>query len=292
METAEATAKPLLSIPIFDSGRHDGEGKSRNVTAAEIQRTDITNRNDGLFHIDVSMVTCVHGVWSGEDRTPASFIVFHCEINSLEDYYVKKVKLQWEFVNDQVSAPSNPTIAARGPHLVRKYNSSDVDHHDEIGIDAGIEAETIVNPGLNFHWNGAKDYKKQYFETARSGVEHASEKDHRYTKAWWIYTQNKQTKQGISAGFRIAVLIKRQNDSPFKGLFTLIEFDAGWKYKAAIGWKDFFAKRPPNVDDPVNFDPTVERVGGKDIDKDALGALKTDTGIGREYAWIWGVDVE
>lgn len=292
MESKQASKHLPFTLSIFDSESHDGEGKSRNEPGTQIQRTDITNRNDGLFSIDVAMVTCVHGVWSTKDRTPTSFIVFNCEFSSLEDFYVRKVRIQWEFVNDLILPPSNPTIAARGPHLIRKYNPSEVDYHDEAGFEAGIEAGAIVKPGVKFHWTGGKDYKQQYFETAQSGWNHASETDHRYTKAWWMYKQNSQAKQGISPGFRVAVLLKRVNDSPFQGLFTLTEFDAGWKYKMATGWKSFFAKQPPNIDDPVNFDPSAEQIGGEGIDKDDLGALKTDAGISSRHAWVWGVDVK
>ncbi len=289
----------VLSIELFDTGRADGEGKTRNETPGQVHRAMITNRNNGLFRIDVKMETCIHGEWAKDDPTPASFMVFQCEVNSLEEYRVRKLKLRWEFVNGEGTPgqePANPAIEALGPHLTRRYNRSLVNHQVEKEGEVGLEgAEAApIKPVAKMRLNFSKEFEKHYYEEVQAMADPPDGNTQRRTRAEWLFKQNSQLNEGIVPAFRVAVLLKRKTNAPFQGLFTLTEFDAGFRYKLAESWDDFYHSREPNVDDPVNFVPGKDDVGDRDLIKEvkhSLGQLKSETGgVDQQHAWLWLVD--
>jgi hypothetical protein len=148
-----------------------------------------------------------------------------------------------------------------------------------------------VAPSAGVNASRENQYKRNYFGEVKSGKEHVSNADHRFSKVWWDYEQNKHKKDGVSPGFRIAVLLKRENDSPFKGLFSVKKFSGGWKYDLEEKWNNYRGKTVPDIVDPVNFDPLQPSLGGKGVVKDRLGDLAGDEGIGPHWAWIWGLDL-
>lgn len=288
-----------MSLELFNTGTVDGEGKTRNDPPDQVHRTMVTNRNNGLFRVDVKMETCIHGEWAQDDKTPASFMVFHCEVNSLVQYKVRKLRMRWEFVNSEggpSQGPANPTIEALGPHLTRRYNRSEVSHQVEKEGELGIEgAEALAKPVAKMRLKFAKEFETHYYEEVQAMADPApGGKTQRRTRAEWLFKQNKQLNEGIVPAFRVAVLLKRESNAPFKGLFTLAEFDAGFRYKLAERWEEFHHE--PNVDDPINFVPREDDVGDKDLIKTvkhALGQLKSETGgVGKQHAWLWLVDAD
>jgi hypothetical protein len=298
---SDATEEPqsirlLKKVPIFETWPHDGDGKSQNTTPYQKERPDIKNWKNSKFHIDVEMVTCVHGTWSEIDPTKASFIVFQCEFMGREDHIVEEVNVQWEFVNDSsaLGPPSNPSVAARGPHISRIYNPDEVNTTDNFGANAAVSGTAgPVTPSAGINASRTNQFKRDYFGEVKSGKEHVSNTDHRFATVWWDYKQNKHKKDGVSPGFRIAVLLKRDNDSPFKGLFSITRFNGGWKYRVEEAWNKYWGRTVPDIVDPVNFDPDPTRppLGGKGVVKNKLGELASEEGIGPKWAWIWGLDV-
>ncbi|KFA46531.1 hypothetical protein S40293_09875 [Stachybotrys chartarum IBT 40293] len=325
-----------LRIPVVATTRSDGKGKTRNATPQQVQREDIMNHEDAFFHTNIVMSACVRefahaasvlcsalfyrglsaedancgrnvdGVWDekNNDKTPATFLLFTCEIQSMREFRARKIKLEIDFRNmdDQGGQRpfANPTIVSRGPEIIQRFNKMTVLHRRERGVQGALEGAAVVKPGINLHQISSQEYERQYFAEARSGVRHASSTDHRYVKVWWIYAENSKGVEGVAPGFRIAVLLKRENDSPFQGRFAITEFDAGWRYPGAVVWHDLWSERDPEAEDdkiidPINFDPTLPSpimpkwLTG--VDPNQLGDLQTESGIDKTYARVWGVDL-
>jgi hypothetical protein len=295
-----------LRIPIVATTRSDGKGKTKNETPEQIHRRDIMNHEDAFFHTNIVMSACVHGVWDKEnnDPTPATFILFTCEIQGMREFRARKIKLQLEFKNvrhDDGKQPlANPTIVSRGPEVIKRLDKLSVLRRRERGVAGSLEAPVMVKPGITLNQLNIEEYQKQYFAEAKSGVRHASSTDHRYTKVWWIYTENSKKAEGVAPGFRIAVLLKRDNNSPFQGQFSITEFDAGWRHKGAGIWHDLWSERDPEEEedriiDPINFDPaSSDCVMPKwltGVEPTQLADLQTETGIADKYARFWGVEL-
>ncbi|KAM3509126.1 hypothetical protein MY11210_006465 [Beauveria gryllotalpidicola] len=307
-EPIEQAPPPLtpsqgLRIPIFPIARRDGQGRTKNSKPDQPHRTDVLNAEDAFFFMDIQMTVCIHGFWDEPkgDRTPASFVVFTCEIQALGEFRARKMKLQVDFLNAEQSGPnpqplSNPSIISRGPKIIQRFNKVGVTHKRERGIEGELGADAVVvKPGIKLHQVDSQEYERQYFEEARSAVRHASNTDHRYTKVWWTYTENKKAKGGVSPGFRVAVLLKRENDSPFIGQVKVAEFDAGWRHKGATTWHDFLGKADPEdwAIDPIHFVPgqQVRPSWLKGVEANNLADLETESGIDKQYARVWGVDL-
>jgi hypothetical protein len=222
----------------------------------------------------------------------------------MREFRARKIKLEINFrnVDDQGGTRpfADPTIVSRGPEIIERFHKIPVLHKSEHGIKGTVEGGPVVKPGIALHQISSQEYKRQYFAEAKSGVRHASSTDHRYVKVWWIYTENKKGAEGVAPGFRIAVLLKRENDSPFQGQVAITELDAGWQYPGAVAWHDFWSERDPDVEedkiiDPINFDPTVpDPIMPKwltGVDPKQLVDLQTETGIDKKYARVWGVDL-
>ncbi|UNI23918.1 hypothetical protein JDV02_009709 [Purpureocillium takamizusanense] len=295
-----------LRIPIVATTRSDGKGKTKNATPDQVHREDVMNHEDAFFHTNIVMSACIHGTWDEEhnDKTPATFLVFTCEVQSMREFRARKIKIQIDFRNvnneDGSLRPANPTIVSRGPEIIERFQKIPVLRKSEHGIRGAIDGGTVVKPGVTLHQISSDEYEKPYFAEAKSGVRHASPTDHRYVKVWWIYTENSKGTGGVAPGFRVAVLLKRDNNSPFQGQFAITEFDAGWRYPGAVVWHDFWSGRDPDAEEdkiihPINFDPTKpEPVMPKwmaGVNCKQLVELHTETGIDKKYARVWGVDL-
>jgi len=326
-----------LRIPIVATTRSDGKGKTKNKTPDQVHREDIMNHEDAFFHTNIVMSACVRkfphasfvswlrfslktsrpktltltrtyidGVWDekNNDKTPATFLLFTCEVQSMREFRARKIKLEIDFrnVDDQSgNRPlANPTIVSRGPEIIERFHKIPVLHKREHGIKGVLEGSAVVKPGITLHHISSQEYERQYFAEAKSGVRHASPIDHRYVKVWWVYTENSKGADGVAPGFRIAVLLKRENDSKFQGQVSITEFDAGWRYPGAVAWHDFWSERDPDAEadkviDPINFDPTMpEPIMPKwltGVDRKQLVELQTEGGIDKKYARVWGVDL-
>jgi hypothetical protein len=295
-----------LRIPVVATTRSDGKGKTKNTIPEQPHREDIMNHEDAFFHTNIVMSACVHGVWDekNNDKTPATFLLFTCEIQSMREFRARRIKLEIDFrnVDDQGGRRpvANPTIVSRGPEVIERFNKIPVLRKREHGIKGALEASAVVKPGIELHRISSQEYEKQYFAEAKSGVRHASSTDHRYVKVWWIYTENSKGAEGVAPGFRIAVLLKRENNSPFQGQVAITEFDAGWRYPGAVAWHDFWSEADPAAEedkiiDPINFDPSVaDPILPKwltGVDSKQLADLQTESGIDKKYARVWGVDL-
>jgi hypothetical protein len=325
-----------LRIPIVATTRSDGKGKTKNKTAEQVHREDIMNHEDAFFHTNIAMSACVRkflhafsafrlslfsrdvsaevadphpyldGFWDekNNDKTPATFLLFTCEIQSMREFRARKIKLEIDFrnVDDQGGerAFANPTIVSRGPEIIERFQKIPVLRKREHGVKGALEGGSVVKPGITLHQISSQEYERPYFAEAKSGVRHASPTDHRYVKVWWIYKENSKGAEGVAPGFRIAVLLKRETDSPFQGQVAITEFDAGWRYPGAVAWHDFWSERDPDAEedkiiDPINFDPTVPNpimpkwLTG--VDCKQLVDLQSETGIDKKYARVWGVEL-
>jgi hypothetical protein len=134
-----------------------------------------------------------------------------------------------------------------------------------------------------------ESHQQQYFEKVESNRRFNDEED-RHHSVWWRFRQNQSQKSGVVPGCRIAVLVKRSNNTGFDGVFRITEFDAGWRHDTYSRVKEFFGSSK-TIDDPVHFNPALDPFGGEEINRYALGSLATNEGIPKEHAWIWGVDI-
>ncbi|KAH7008025.1 hypothetical protein EDB80DRAFT_871856 [Ilyonectria destructans] len=295
-----------LRIPIVATTRSDGEGKTKNKNPTQAHREDIMNHEDAFFYTNIVMSACVHGVWDekNNDNTPATFLLFTCEIQSMREFRARKIKLEIDFRNvDNQGGKlpyANPTIMSRGPNIIERFHKIPVLRKREHGVKGTLEGGAVVKPGIALHQVSSQEYERQYFAEAKSGVRHASPTDHRYVKVWWIYTENSKGVEGVVPGFRIAVLLKRENDSPFQGQVAITEFDTGWRYPGAVMWHNLWSERDLDAEEdkiihPINFDPTLpdptipKWLTG--VDRKQLVDLQTETGIDKKYARVWGVDL-
>jgi hypothetical protein len=136
MPSQEELQEPATSllIDIVEQEARDGVGRTRNVPPDRPQRPMVTYREDSNFSVSVALATCVHGIWSNEDKTPTSFIVFQCQFHSLRDtYQLRAVRLEWTFTNtemDKDGQPSNPDISAIGPNIFRSWNINTAEVED------------------------------------------------------------------------------------------------------------------------------------------------------------------
>lgn len=144
--------------------------------------------------------------------------------------------------------------------------------------------------GMKLKMAKEKAYVQSHFESVESAWDFNDE-ERRHDRVWWTFWRNESQKHGIVPGFRVAVLIKRKNDMPFKGILKEIRLGGGWKYPAMRSWENFTGASRPNIDDHVNFDPKAEPLGLDSYDRTALGELATGEAIGTDIAWIWGIDV-
>ncbi|KAK1499515.1 hypothetical protein CCUS01_00240 [Colletotrichum cuscutae] len=246
--------------------------QTRNI-GDEDQRRIVTRREDTSFHQSVELETCVHGVWKEHDLTPTTLLIFRCSFVAKHgNHRLKSITIRWKFVNDsdKSAKPSNPDIRAVGPYFRKVDESQDQEEGER-------KFKTDIGAGAaGTSWT---DY---------------NEKERRNEAVNWRFTQNSKKDLGVAPVFTTAILIRRQNDARFDGIFEITDFDTG---ALSQTWK-FIFRGPKNEDDPIHFNPKAADIlplyegNQKDpVNKKALGRLAKPGGISREYAWIYGVDL-
>lgn len=298
MPSQQFLAQHQAVSKIYVASPEDGEGKTRNSPPQQVQRPVITNWRDTSFSRAIDLETCVHGTWSTADPTPATFLVFRCEFVCLKKRNrLESIKIHFRFVNtdpDENGELAYPDVVARGPYF-RKYNASEGERQDENEATLDIGAAAEAKAGIQLRRKRGETHTQQYFEKVSSGRDYVQEGGvSRHEGVWWRFTQNESQDSGLTPGFRVAILLCRKNQAPFDGILEISEFDGGWTYDFSRSWETFTGKAQ-NVDDPIHFDPSMDPVlphyEDEAVDKNNLGNLATVEGIGRKYAWIWGVDV-
>lgn len=90
------------------------------------------------------------------------------------------------------------------------------------------------------------------------------------TAAAWTFLENDKRKTGVPDSVRVAILVRREDDEPFKATVSL-EADAD----IATSFSRFFRKTP--LDNPVLFNPKAEaKPGRKGRARGVLNLAKVD----------------
>ncbi|KAK4453701.1 hypothetical protein QBC34DRAFT_434468 [Podospora aff. communis PSN243] len=133
------------------------------------------NHEDAFFHTNIVMSACTaSGTKNNNDKTPATFLHFTCEVQSMREFRARKINLEIDFrnVDDQGGKRplANPTIVSRGPEVIQRFNKIPVLRKRENGIKGALEGGAVVKPGIELHRISSQEYERQYFAEAKSGV--------------------------------------------------------------------------------------------------------------------------
>jgi hypothetical protein len=297
-----ASTRPLFDQPVeftFEECEVLGVGslKEHNYPADEIQRHKITQRGiDSDFKVIVTLVTCVHGILSEEDPTPASFMIFEyhlscAKMNHVFDAVKTNFKFDFESVKDPKHAPRSeacPDVLAYAPFRMTErfdHSTSEIRKNIAREVKAGLDIPIagVVVPKLEASQGTEREetYEQSYFAEGQADVSWDARSKRNYG-VWWDIRHNEKKSHGVPSIFRTAILLKRQNERPFKAKFTCIVkggllFELKQKILGLV-----------DPDDPINFDPNEPPKGGHGLNPRSLGLLADGQKLD-SLAYVWGL---
>jgi hypothetical protein len=241
---------------IVEVEEEQGQKRTKNDPVDEKQRENWTNRDDGVFTLDLSLNACIHGHMTPEGA-PATLIICDFEIHSTDSrYQVKEMDANFTF-NAVNEGPVGPNVVAWAPYVRRRHNATPVGVEKKQGTSAGLG---VASHGVaaNFGWNSEE--KKTYDITVFDSIESRPNwvtKESRISEIKFTFKRRDTTKE-LGNMFRVAFLLDRQNNGPFMCEFE-VALRGGFWADAKRKSRDFFGEVVIEADDPVIFDPSLER---------------------------------
>jgi hypothetical protein len=275
----------------------DGSLKEHNYPSGEVQRHKITQRGvDSDFRVTVTLITCVHGTLSTEDPTPATLMIFEYHLSCTKKNHVfDAVKTNFKFDYEAVKKPfsaapsqARPSVIALAPFRtterfdlctaeIRKKVAREVKAN--LGVAGGPVTSTIEG---TLSSETEETRQQSYFGEGQADVEWDSRSKRNYG-VWWDIRHNDSQGHGVPSIFRTAILLKRDNNEPFRAKFTcLVKGGIIFELKQKIlGLVD--------PDDPINFDPHASPIGGTGLDLNNLSNLADGKKLDA-LAYVWGLE--
>jgi hypothetical protein len=254
---------------IFEDPDQGSETKARNPTPNHTQRRrihgvlDTSNYSKSNYSITVDLYTCVHGYGNFEidgvrKSAPASLMIFNAKfIDSKGKGPFNWFRMTFEFQDPKPRDNTvNPDIVAYAPFRVEEHeNETKMDlektMHKEATVQGGYSP--FASAGIGYANDIKSSSQVRYFDRGSANLVWDTSTD-RYNGVWWsmVKSDNPHENEGVRADFRCAILLKRNSDGPFVGIFKL-DVDAGRRYalkQTFNDWRGF-----TEVDEPINFDP-------------------------------------
>ena len=247
-DNADAPAFDIALVPTANegSGFH-----SQNDPRSPYQRQNVVERK-GAVDMRCTVVDIVHGMLTPDGEDFGTLIVLQFRFDPRKRARrICSVDIELRF------APSSPNgadpvvngIAPDGRFVVSQTTQTEEttvggDAHlggGAVGVDAGatLKREKVVTKEMNYSTTvtGSIDLRGRNY-----GLPNC---------ASWTLLENPETKTGVPAAMRAAILLKRRDEENFECTVS-VKAQADWR--TSIEW--LVGSTPP--DDPVLFDPTLD----------------------------------
>ncbi|CAN8104025.1 unnamed protein product [Discula destructiva] len=220
-------------------------------------REDITQRSLGKNAISVrcNMIDVVHGEWGPDSKDFATLVVFLFRFDiKKKSRRIARAEIAVDFFGadgaDLFSRPAVQAISFEGSTSICEVKQTESTTKAVEGT-AGLTGIQLAELSSTLKWEKSISRDMNSYTTIVGSRNRPNYDFGPDDQASWVLLENPTLETGVPVAFRAAVLLKREDNSPFK-------CEVGIKIKADLKTTlyDFFGAQ--EIDDPVLFNPKVK----------------------------------
>lgn len=249
----------LLSFdaPLFICGDDDNTFHAKNQSMTDWQRRIVVERLTKATTIQCYLIDVLHGKLNQTAQSPlATLMVFKFRLEPIKHgRRLVRARVDIEFFSKD-SEDEPPTVLAVGLDDRWTINPT-VDHEDlttEGRLNFNLSGVPFVGAGAEVSVQKTVGRDISDATTITGGTHFGEGIDSgNHTACGWTLLENEKRKTGLPYCLTVPVLLQRQDDTQFNASVNLA---VKGNKRTTIDW--MFSKIP--VDDPILFNPTVDRL--------------------------------
>ena len=177
--------------------------------------------------------------------------------------------------------------------IYERYNETTSEEQRDRGADGeiGTPEGLPVQAKIGGHFSKSSSWAQRFFDEGLANLRHDDKRNLDNGVEWYLH-HNKSQNHGVSPVFRVAILVKREDDELFFSHF-LIKVKGGFRFSIAESIRNWVAI----PDDPIRFNPKLDPLwnGGQlfdskktGVDPDLLGKMAEGENL-EGLTWVWGL---
>lgn len=251
--------EPLSSFGLsLSPGEIDSEFRTQNASPEDFERRNVIERTQTAIDIRCDLMEVSHG-WLQESRDDeyATLMVLRFRFDPQKtSRRLRRVRINIEFLSSSADRDA-PQVFAIAPEE-RWSVAPTVDQEEVVrGAELHVAASGIpfVDGGVNAKLEKTVTRDLSDATTVTGSINLGEGRNSGLsTCAVWTLLENRRRETGVPDTLRVAILLKREDEEPYKAMVTL-EAEADLATKLGSFFR-FSAKQP--LDDPILFNPRWE----------------------------------
>lgn len=255
-EEEEDEDENVFDISLDPAGDEGSSFRTRNDPSAPYQRANVTERK-GALDIRCTCLDVVHGLLSPEAQELATLIVLNFKFDSRKTARrISAVNITLRFAPEHPGDPE-PEVFQIAPYdsMVMVQTTQTEDKKKTAGVKLGAPPLAGVELGAELGWESNVNRETTDATKVIGSIDLLGRTYGNADSASWTLLENSTTQTGVPSTMRTAILLKRQDEQPFRCDFKI---DAKVDPISSIEGRlqRLFGGRPK--DDPLLFDPQMQ----------------------------------
>ncbi|EUC29010.1 hypothetical protein COCCADRAFT_29841 [Bipolaris zeicola 26-R-13] len=262
----------VFDIMLNPGGDEGSSFRTRNDPSAPYQRTNVTERK-GALDIRCTCLDVIHGLVSPDADEFATLIVLNFRFDSRKTARrILAVNITLQFAPEKAGDPE-PEVFQIAPYdnMVMVQTTQTEGKTTMAGVSLGAPPLVGVELGAELGWERSVTRETTDATRVIGSIDLLGRTYGNADSASWSLIENSTTKTGVPSTMRTAILLKRQDEKPFRCDFK-IEAKVDAKSSMERSFQKMFGGRPK--DDPLLFDPQLPPTNKLQMyDLTALGSV-------------------
>ncbi|XP_014554315.1 hypothetical protein COCVIDRAFT_105339 [Bipolaris victoriae FI3] len=262
----------VFDIMLNPGGDEGSSFRTRNDPSAPYQRTNVTERK-GALDIRCTCLDVIHGLVSPDADEFATLIVLNFRFDSRKTARrILAVNITLQFAPEKAGDPE-PEVFQIAPYdnMVMVQTTQTEGKTTMAGVSVGAPPLVGVELGAELGWERSVTRETTDATRVIGSIDLLGRTYGNADSASWSLIENSTTKTGVPSTMRTAILLKRQDEKPFRCDFK-IEAKVDAKSSMERSFQKMFGGRPK--DDLLLFDPQLPPTNKlQTYDLTALGSV-------------------
>ncbi|KAF4546016.1 uncharacterized protein LTHEOB_4668 [Lasiodiplodia theobromae] len=271
-EEEEDDDENVFDIALNPGGDEGSSFRTKNDPAAPYQRSNVTERK-GALDIRCTCLDVIHGLVSPEAEEFATLIVLKFKFDSRKTARrISAVNITLQFAPEQAGDPE-PVVSQIAPYdsMVMVETKQTEDEKRSASVKLGAPPLAGVELGTDLGWEKSVNRETTDATKVIGSIDLLGRNYGEADSASWTLLENSTTETGVPSTMRTAILLKRQDEKPFRCDFK-IEAKVDPMSSIERKLQKLFGGRPK--DDPLLFDPQLPPTNKlQTYDLTALGSV-------------------
>ena len=212
----------VFDIMLNPGGDEGSSFRTRNDPSAPYQRTNVTERK-GALDIRCTCLDVIHGLVSPDAEEFATIIVLNFRFDSRKTARrILAVNITLQFAPEQPGGPE-PEVFRIAPYdsMVMVQTTQTEEKTTMAGVSLGAPPLAGVELGAELGWERSVNRETTDATKVIGSIDLLGRTYGNADSASWSLIENSTTKTGVPSTMRTAILLKRQDEEPFRCNFKI-----------------------------------------------------------------------